>query len=246
MLPYLSLANRLLEIAQPQPGQEILDVATGTGLVAIPAAQIVGSSGRVVGVDISKGMLEQAQRKITTLGLTNVELIEADADYLDFNDSSFDIIFCSSALVYLTDIPNSLQQWYRFLKPGGKVAFSCFAETAHTVAFMFRQKAQAYGIFIPNPNEPLGTPQKCQDLLKEKGFQNIEIVTEQLGFYLSNVNVEKLWNGNVIGAFGYQVKELPPERLEQLKAEYIAQVEATKTDKGIWNDATTFFVLGNK
>jgi ubiquinone/menaquinone biosynthesis C-methylase UbiE len=197
-----------------------------------------------VGVDIAKGMLEQAQKKINTLGLTNVELIEADADYLNFNDSSFDIIFCSSALVYLTDIPNSLQQWYRFLKPGGLIAFSCFAETAHTVAIMFRQKAQTYGIFIPNPNEPLGTPQKCQDLLKQVGFQNIKIVTEQFGSYLTNV--EKAWNGNARSAFGAQVKELPPERLDQLKAEYITQVEATTTDKGIWNDVTTFFVLGSK
>ncbi|MUL37770.1 class I SAM-dependent methyltransferase [Gloeocapsopsis dulcis] len=241
---HLSLANRLIEIAQPQPGQQILDIATGTGLVAIPAAQIVGSSGRVVGVDIAKGMLEQAQRKIETLKLKNVELIEADADHLNFNDSSFDIIFCSSALVYLTDIQNSLQQWHRFLKPGGLVAFSCFAETAHTAAVMFRKKAQTYGILIPNPNEPLGTPQKCQDLLKDIGFQDIKVITEQFGSYLSNV--EGAWNGNARSAFGAQVKELPPERLEQLKAEYIAAVEATATDKGIWNDVTTFFVLGSK
>lgn len=240
---HLSLANRLIELAQPQPGQKVLDIATGTGLVAITAAQIVGSSGRVVGVDIAKGMLEQAQKKIKTIGLKNIELIEADADYLDFNDSSFDIIFCSSALMYLTDIQNSLQQWYRFLKPSGKVAFSCFSETAHTASVIFRQKAQTYGIFILNPNEPLGTPQKCQDLLKLAGFQDIKVVTEQFGSYLSNV--EKAWYANARSAFGSQLNELRSERLEQLKAEYIAAVEATATDKGIWNDVTTFFVLGS-
>ncbi|MBR8835156.1 MAG: hypothetical protein DSM106950_14260 [Stigonema ocellatum SAG 48.90 = DSM 106950] len=72
----------------------------------------------------------------------------------------------------------------------------------------------------------------------------ISIVTEQFGSYLSNV--EKAWKANARSAFGSQVKELPPERLEQLKAEYIAQVEATATDQGIWNDVTTFFVLGSK
>lgn len=241
---HLGLANRLIEIAQLQPGQEILDVATGTGLVAIAAAQIVGSSGRVVGVDIARGMLEQARRKINMIGLKNVELIEADADYLDFEDNTFDIILCSSALIYLTDIKNSLQQWYRFLKPGGKVAFSCFAETTHTAAIMFRQKAQTYAIFIPNPNEPLGTPQKCQDLLKDVGFREIKVITEQFGSYLSNV--EKAWYGNARSAFGAQVKQLPLEILEQLKAEYIAELEAMATEKGIWNDATTFFVLGRK
>lgn len=240
----IQVEQHMIELAQVKQGQEILDIATGTGLVAITAAQILGSAGRVVGVDISKGMLEQAQRKIDTLGLKNVELIEADADYIDFNNSSFDIIFCSSALVYLTNIQNALQQWHRFLKPGGLVAFSCFAETAHTAAILFRKKAQTYGISIPNPNEPLGDPQKCQDLLNEAGFQNIQVVIEQFGSYLSNV--EKAWYANARSAFGYQVKELEPKKLAQLKAEYIAEVEATATSQGIWNDVTTFFVLGSK
>ena len=240
---HLALANRLIELAQLQQGQKVLDIATGTGLAAISAAQIVGSLGQVVGVDISKGMLEQAQRKINTIGLKNVELIEADADSLNFNDSSFDIILCSSAIVYLTDIRDTLKQWHRFLKPGGLVAFSCFAETAHTLAVIFREKAQTYGISIPNPNEPFGTPQKCQNLLIEAGFQDIKVVTEQLGSYVSDV--ERAWSANARSAFGFQVKELSSERLEQLKAEYIAEVEATATDKGIWNDVTTFFVLGS-
>jgi ubiquinone/menaquinone biosynthesis C-methylase UbiE len=238
-----ALANRLVELAQPQPGNQVLDIATGTGLAAIAAAQIVGDQGRVVGVDIAKGMLEQAQYKIDTIGLKNIELIEADADDLDFDDSSFDIILCSSALIYLTDIANTLQRWHRFLKSGGKVAFSCFAQTAHTAAIIFRAKVQTQGILIPNPNEPLGTPHKCRNLLTKAGFHNIQIVTEQLGFYLNDF--ERAWDVNAKSAFGSQVKELSPERLEKLKAEYIAELEATATDKGIWNDVTTFFVLGS-
>lgn len=238
-----ALANRLIELARLQKGQRVLDIATGTGLVAIAAARIVGSEGRVVGVDISKGMLEQAQRKIDMNGLKNVELLETDADYLDFTDGSFDTILCSSAIAYLTDIRSALQHWYRFLKPGGLVAFSCLAETDLTVSIMFREKAQNYGISIPNPNEPLGTPQKCHNLLVEAGFKDIEVVTEQFDYYFSDA--ERLWHKIANSAFGFQVKELPLERLEQLKAEYIAEVSATATDKGIWNDVTTFFVLGS-
>ena len=241
---HAALANRLVELAHLQPGQQVLDVATGTGLVAIAAAEIVGSQGRVVGVDIAAGMLEQAQRKINHLSLENIELIETDADYLDFPDSSFDVIFCSSALIYLTDIGNSLKQWHRFLKPGGLVAFSCFAETAHTAAIIFRAKAQSYGILIPNPNEPLGTPQKCKNLLSAAGFANIQIITEQFGSYLHDV--EKAWYANARSAFGSQINQLSSKTLAQLKAEYIAEVEAMITDKGIWNDVTTFFVLASK
>ena len=88
----------LVELAQLQKGQTVLDVATGTGIVAIAAANIVGTEGKVVGVDISPGMLSQARRKIEAAGIQNIELIETDADYLNFGDQSFDAILCSSSI----------------------------------------------------------------------------------------------------------------------------------------------------
>lgn len=240
------LANRLVELAELQSGQKILDIATGTGLVAIAAAQIVGSDGQVIGVDISKGMLEQAQRKVEAAGLQNVELQETDAEYLNFSDNSFDAILCSSAIVYLTDIPTSLRNWHRFLKKGGLVAFSCFAEKALTVSIVYRAVAQRYGIFLPNPNEPLDTPEKCHKMLREAGFKDIEVITEQFGFgnYISNA--ESAWDRNLNSACGNPLLQLSPEKLEQCKAEYIAELEALATDQGIWNDVTTQFVLSRK
>lgn len=238
--------NPLIQLAQLQSGQQVLDVATGTGIVAIAAAKIVGTLGHVVGVDISTGMLNQARQKIEAAGLQNIELIEADADYLNFRDNSFDAIFCSSAIVYLTDIPNALREWYSFLKPGGLVAFSAFAEMAHTSSVLFRTKAQKYGISIPNPNAPLGTPEKCHQLLQAAGFKDIKVVTEQLGFYLRNLEeIEQTWNGIANNVFGYQVFQ-SPDKLEQFKAEYMAEVEALSTKEGFWNDVTTFFVLAHK
>ncbi len=103
-----------------------MDVATGTGIVAIAAAHILGTEGKVVGVDISPGMLSQARRKIEAAGLQNIELIEADADYLNFDDQSFDAILCSSSIPWLNDIPATLGKWYRWLKKGGLVSFSCY------------------------------------------------------------------------------------------------------------------------
>ncbi|WP_238361066.1 class I SAM-dependent methyltransferase [Iningainema tapete] len=108
----------LLELIQLEKGQKVLDMATGTGIIAIAAAQIVGGKGKVIGVDFSAGMLEQARQKIEVLGLQNIELIEADAEYIDFNDESFDVIFCSTAIVYFRDIPATLSTWYRYLRKG--------------------------------------------------------------------------------------------------------------------------------
>lgn len=239
------LANPLVELAQLQSGQKILDVATGTGIVAIAAAKIVGNEGKVIGVDISRGMLSQAQQKIAAASLQNIELIEADADYLNFSDNSFDVIFCSSAIPWFSDIPGVLRLWYRFLKKGGLVAFSCFAETAYTTSVVYRTVAQRNGISMSNVNEILGTPEKCRQLLQKAGFVDIEIKQEQFGDYISLSDVESWWDINLNNAMGNPLLQVP-EKLQQCKAEYIAELEALVTDKGIWNDITTFLVLAHK
>jgi len=240
------LANPLVQLAQLQSGQKVLDVATGTGIVAIAAAQIVGDEGKVIGVDISSGMLSQAQRKIEASSLQNIELIEADADHLNFSDNSFDAIFCSSAIVWFSDIPGVLRSWYRFLRKDGLVAFSCFAEKSHTTSVVYRAVAQGYGIPMLNVNEPLGTPKKCHKMLQEAGFEDIELKTEQFGWYISLSDVESSWNGNLNNALGSLLLQLELSKLEQCKAEYIAELEALATGKGIWHDVTTFFVLARK
>ena len=143
-----NFANRLVELANLESGQKVLDIATGTGIVAITSAKSVGNEGKVVGVDISSGMLKQAQSKIDVEGLHNIELGEADAEDLSFPNNSFDAILCSSAIVYLTDIPAALRSWYRFLKPQGIVAFSCFAQTAMTISALYGAKLQDYGVVL--------------------------------------------------------------------------------------------------
>ena len=77
-------AKKLLEFAPVKAGQTVLDLATGTGLVAIAAAEKVAPMGSVVGVDMSSGMLSQARKKISDRNITNLELIEADIEAVDF------------------------------------------------------------------------------------------------------------------------------------------------------------------
>ena len=95
------IAHRLVEHAHISRGQHVLDIATGTGIAAIEASLLVGSEGRVVGVDISDGMLEQARRKAEALGLSNIEFQLADAEALDFPACPkiqivFDVYICPS------------------------------------------------------------------------------------------------------------------------------------------------------
>ena len=131
-------AKRLLEYVVVQSGQTILDLATGTGLVAIPAAKTVAPQGSVIGVDMSTGMLAQAKDKIVTQGIENLELIEADVESIDFDSEQFDLIFCCSALVYICNIPAILDKCYRWLKPGGCIAFTTPDKTSHLAEIKVR------------------------------------------------------------------------------------------------------------
>jgi ubiquinone/menaquinone biosynthesis C-methylase UbiE len=237
-------ASLLVELAKIQADQKILDVATGTGLAAIAAAQIVGDTGYVLGFDIASGMLQQAQEKVAALSLKNIEFEQADADERDFPENQFDAVLCSSAIVYLTDIPKALRRWHNTLKTGGVIAFSCLAETSPSASVLFREIVQRHGVTIPNPNEILGTPDKCKQMLQEIGFTNIAITTEQFGFYLQDPEIG--WTGNAKSAFGLQEVHWSQEEWKQCKQEYFTQLNDASTKQGFCNDITMFFVTAYK
>lgn len=176
------LAHHLIEYAAIHRGQKILDIATGTGLVAIEAAQLVGSEGQVIGVDISTGLLEQAKRKVKVADLSNIELILADAEALDFPDDSFDRVLCCSALPLMTNVPADLRLWRRFLQPDGLMGLCVFAETAFIASVVLKKVTQRYGVQLVM-SDLTGTQEKCYTLLREAGFEDIEVKTEQFGSY---------------------------------------------------------------
>ncbi|MGB5973123.1 MAG: class I SAM-dependent methyltransferase [Nodosilinea sp.] len=237
-------ASRLVELANLRPGQRVLDIATGTGLAAVEAAQTVGRTGYVLGTDFATGMLQQAQHKVEELGLENIRLEKSDADTQELQKNGFDALLCSSAIVYLADIPASLRQWHSALKTGGTLAFSCLAETSPSASVVFRAVVQKYGVIIPNPNKPLGTPERCCRMLGATGFNQASVTTEQFGAYLHNA--EAVWTGNAKSAFGLQDVSWSREKLEQCKQAYLARIKEASTEKGYWNDITLFFVVAQK
>src|SRR5437899_8118891 len=81
------LGQRLVELAHIPAGARVLDVATGRGAILYPAAEKVGPSGEVVGIDISPGMVRETGAEITRRALKNVQLRQMDAEALDFPDA---------------------------------------------------------------------------------------------------------------------------------------------------------------
>ncbi|MEB3283431.1 MAG: bifunctional demethylmenaquinone methyltransferase/2-methoxy-6-polyprenyl-1,4-benzoquinol methylase UbiE [Lyngbya sp.] len=113
-----------LDWSQAQPGQTGLDLCCGSGDLAFLLAQRLGSQGQVFGVDFSPEQLAIAQRrkKPFTFALAEIAWIEADALHLPFADETFDCATMGYGLRNVTDIPRSLQELYRVLKPGATAA----------------------------------------------------------------------------------------------------------------------------
>ncbi|AFY55360.1 methylase involved in ubiquinone/menaquinone biosynthesis [Rivularia sp. PCC 7116] len=243
------LANRraesFLKLLPLKKGDKVLDIATGTGLIAIPVAEMVGKNGKVIGVDIATALLKQAQNKIDKFNLDNIELIEVDAEYLNFNENSFDAVLCCSAVMVFQNIPTAFKDWYRLLKPGGIVAFNAYAETSLMTPAII-QSCASCGISLPNIHEPLGTEEKCEILLKEAGYNDIKVITEQFGKYIPVDNAKKIFDANTWIHPENPLLQLSLEKKESLKAEFAKIIENLATEKGLWHDITTFFVLAKK
>lgn len=237
------LADRLVELADPQPGQRVLDLATGTGFVAVRAARRVGPAGRVVGVDISPGMLARAAGAVEAEGLGNVEVIWGDAETVDFPPHGFDHVLCSSALPYMTDIPGSLRRWRAFLRPGGTVAFNCWSEASFVSGYIGGLVAARHGITLPVTGERLGTEDRCRGVLVEAGYVDPRVVADPDGRFVPAAEVEAAWETWTANPIFQPRRPGELEKLLGLRDEYLAEVRSRATDRGVWDEWTAYYAI---
>jgi ubiquinone/menaquinone biosynthesis C-methylase UbiE len=118
------LAKRLLDLCEPLRNKHVLDLGTGTGIVALAAAARVGHLGRVTGLDLSSGMLGSARFHARTAGVdATVQFIQGDAEQLDLPAESFDVVTGLFSLFHFPDRAAVLREVVRVLRPGGCACF---------------------------------------------------------------------------------------------------------------------------
>jgi O-methyltransferase/aklanonic acid methyltransferase len=176
------LGARLIEIAAPLPGERVLDVGCGTGLVTQMAVDRVGVSGEVFAVDIAKRMLEVAAQRTSP----GVHFLHVPAEALVFADCTFDVVTMGDALPYLLDPPQALAEAWRVLRRGSRIAISVLDRTLATPAqALFQQRLLAleehHPAVVPRPpgdRTHLGRPEVLEQMLGAAGFT--EVVTTSL------------------------------------------------------------------
>lgn len=113
---------RLLERAAARPGERVLDVACGTGLVSFPLAEAVSPAGHVLGTDLSQAMVEAARERAAAQAVAQASFECMGAEALALADGSFDLAVCSLGLMYVPDTLAALRELHRVLRPGGRAA----------------------------------------------------------------------------------------------------------------------------
>ena len=121
---------RMLACAGLAPGERVLDVACGTGLVSFAAARAVGVQGSVVGVDLSGEMVDAARRRAAQTHSLHATFARMDAESLALPDGGFDVVLCALGLMYVPDPKRALREMRRVLRPGGRLVAAVWGERA--------------------------------------------------------------------------------------------------------------------
>jgi ubiquinone/menaquinone biosynthesis C-methylase UbiE len=180
-LPFLLSAARLA------PGQHVLDVATGTGISAEGALDVVGPDGFVLATDISPEMLDRARPRLTRF--SNTALAVEDGQALTLPDASFDAVTCALGLMFFPDPAQGLASFYRVLRPGGRAAVSVKIASERSYNFRINVVIARYR---PNLAEAvarlfsLGEEARLKSLFDAAGFVDFESSTARHTFVLSS------------------------------------------------------------
>jgi ubiquinone/menaquinone biosynthesis C-methylase UbiE len=170
-------APMLVELAHPHPGERVLDLACGTGIVARLAAKRVGPTGAVVGVDLNPGMLGVA-RSVAATG--SLQWQEANADKLPFPDGSFNVVYCQLGLQFFPDRTAALREMRRVSDAKGRLAIMVWRGIQESPGFarlaeaLERHIGQAAATIMRAPFA-LSNAGELEALVSTAGFQDVAV-----------------------------------------------------------------------
>ncbi len=226
-IPFTPFSRKLVSLARLEKGQEVLDVATGSGLAALMAAHLVGPDGQVTGVDLSDTMLGLARHRASVEGVTNVEFLQMDAEKVEFLDETFDAVLCALGLMLFPQPDKALAEMHRVVRKGGNLALSVFGRGSRVALRALMEP------FIPHmPPAPqrgpstfgFGRVEVLEEALDRTGFSQIS--TAQESHVLTFDDATHVWEMLLsLGRLALMHSRLPEQQKEELEQEVLQIAE---------------------
>jgi ubiquinone/menaquinone biosynthesis C-methylase UbiE len=238
-------AKAMMEHLELQKHQKLLDVCTGTGVVALAAAEYL-TEGKVTGIDLSNGMLQQAKNKAADKNLNNTDFLQMDLDQLEFSANTFDVACSSFGLFFLEDMTGALKNIVQVVKPGGKIAISTFTGDAFLpFSDMFLDCYQSFGKEVQALSwKRLSTQELIEEQFSAVGINKIEVHHVPLGYQMEEASMwwDVVWNA------GYRalLNQLTEDQQQDFKGKHMAEITQLVGDNGIWFNTEVLIAIAEK
>lgn len=238
-----AVTDALVEYAQPTPGMQVLDLASGTGEPAISLAARVAPQGHVTALDLSPELLAIAEQRAQARELSNFTTRQADAHHLPFPNDSFDLATCRFGVMFFSDCDRALRELLRVLKPNGRACFLAWgpfdqAYWSSTMAIVHKH----VGGSLMAPGGPnmfrFAEPGSLSTALRAAGFECIEEEIKTLPWTWPG-SPEEVWEyvRSVSTPFRPLLERVPAEKWDEISADVLKAIrkysDGHKVDFGI-------------
>jgi SAM-dependent methyltransferase len=218
--------RQTVERLRLQPGERVLDVCSGSGGSALPAAEKIRPRGSVVAVDLAERLIELARAKAKAKGLRNIEFKTDDMLTLGYPDSSFDAVICVFGIFFVPDMPAAVRELWRMVRPGGRLAITTWgpnlfepANTAFWNAILEERPDLCRGF---NPWDRICEPAGLREMLAEAGVTNVDIVAE-IGDHPLN-SPEDWWMIAMGSGYRGTLAQLDPATLSRVREQNLRRL----------------------
>ncbi len=222
----------LMEVSNIQSGENILDIAAGTGLITFRMANKVGTTGKILATDISDEMVKIGAQLIHSKKLTNVSFERMDAENLTCTDNTFNLVTCALGLMYFPEPEVSLAEMFRVLKHGGRAVVAVWGsrkKCGWSEIFQIVDKRVSSDVCPMFFN--LGESEVIKYPFENAGFKDISI--NKIETKLIYSSVEEACEASFLGgpvAMAYA--RFDEDTRKEAKMEYINSIEPFKTENG--------------
>jgi ubiquinone/menaquinone biosynthesis C-methylase UbiE len=228
--------RRTIELLSLPVAARVLDVCCGAGASAIPAVELVGPTGKVIGVDLSQNLLELARTKAT--GITNIEFELGDMLALRFSNESFDAVVCVFGIFFVPDMHMAVRELWRCVRPGGQLAVTTwgpnFFEPANSAFWRSIKEVRPDLHKSFNPWDRINNQASLKAILKEGGVESPKLIVENRSHPIHSA--EDWWT--ILLGSGYrgtieQLSQSDRERVKEANLAFVRDEEISSIETNV-------------